>query len=297
MQGVIAAVPTPVDDTGRPQRGAFLEHCRWALENGCDGLNILGSTGEANSLDTATRRQVMSWAAEGLDTGRLMVGTGTPSLAETVALTAHADDLGYPVALVLPPYYYTPPSEQGLIAWYGALHRALGPRRIAVYFYNYPQMTGFPIPAPVIEALHRAHPDRFRGIKDSSGDLGYCRSLVASLPDLRVFPSNEAALAEAAVSGFAGCISATANVSAPLCGALWEGREAPDADLLQTVSAIRQAVSAQPLIPAVKHMVMRRSADPVWDNVLPPFLPLPPGARDALATIDLPAPAREQKTS
>ncbi|MGR3762255.1 dihydrodipicolinate synthase family protein (plasmid) [Roseobacteraceae bacterium NS-SX3] len=296
MEGVIAAVPTPVDSKGNPQRGPFLEHCRWALDNGCHGLNVLGSTGEANSLDTAARREVMGWAARALDTRRLMVGTGTPSLEETIALTAHAGDLGYPVALVLPPYYYTPPSQDGLIAWYEALHRALGSRRIAVYFYNYPQMTGFALPAQVIGKLHNAFPDRFRGIKDSSGDLDYCRALTAALPELKVFPSSETALAEAAASGFAGCISATANASAPLCSALWESRAAPDPALVRAVSAIRQAIAEQPLIPAVKYMAGRRSADPIWSSVLPPFLPLPPAARAALDSIDIPAPARAAET-
>lgn len=299
MEGVIAAVPTPMDSAGRPQREPFLEHCRWALANGCHGLNILGSTGEANSLDTAARMEVMTWAAGALDTRRLMAGTGTPSLAETIALTAHADDLGYPVALVLPPYYYTPPAAEGLIAWYRALHEALGARRIKFYFYNYPQMNGFPLPAEVIETLHRAHPERFCGIKDSSGDLGYCRGLAAAMPDLRVFPSNETALAEAAGSGFAGCISATANISAPLCRALWERRGAPNMGLAEAVGAIREAVAAQPLIPAVKYLTGRRrgDGDGGWNTVLPPFLPLPPEARRALDEIEVTEPARAAETA
>ena len=129
MQGVIAAVPTPVDTAFHPQKALFLEHCQWALANGCDGLNILGSTGEANSLSIQARRDVMGWAAAALPKTRLMVGTGTPALAETIALTEHADDLGYSVALVLPPYYYTPASDAGLIAWYMML---IGRRDVAL---------------------------------------------------------------------------------------------------------------------------------------------------------------------
>ena len=182
MQGIIAAVPTPVDDTGRPLREPFLDHARWALGNGCDGLNILGSTGEATSFDAAARGRIMEWAAEGLDRARLMVGTGTPSLAETVALTERADDLGYGVALVLPPFYYTPPSADGLVRWYEALHRALGNRPIRIYFYNFPAMTGFPVPVEVMARLHAHAPERFAGIKDSSNDLEYCRAVRAALP-------------------------------------------------------------------------------------------------------------------
>jgi len=273
MKGIIAAIPTPVDKQGHPIRALLLEHARWALENGCDGLNVLGSTGEANSLDSETRRQVMRWAAEGLDPARLMVGTGTPSLAETIALTIHADDLGYPVALVLPPYYYTPPSDDGLMRWYMDLHAALGDRPIRVWFYNYPQMTGFAIPEGVIQALHRIAPGRFDGIKDSSGDLDYCRRLASAMPALRVFPSSETSLPLAREVGFAGCISATVNHSAPLCARLLRG--GPDAAALaDDIADLRAAISAQPLIPAVKHLVARRTGEADWTRTVPPFRPL-----------------------
>ena len=274
MQGVIAAVPTPITQRGEPVQELYLEHCQWALTNGCEGLNILGSTGEANSFATPTRKMVMEWAAGALDLSRLMVGTGTPSLGETIDLTQAADDLGYQVALVLPPYYYKPVSDEGLIAWYTRLHEALGNRSIAIYFYNYPQMTGLNIPVAVIEALHRRWPERFAGIKDSSGQLPYCRELAGLLPDLKVFPSSETSLGEAAKSGFAGCISATVNESAPQCGAIWASRDHPDPKQLETIAAIRTAIAAQPLIPSVKFLVSKRTGKTSWQHVLPPFCEL-----------------------
>jgi 4-hydroxy-tetrahydrodipicolinate synthase len=285
MQGIIAAVPTPVDAKGAPLRDLFLGHCAWALDHGCDGLNVLGSTGEANSFDTATRKRVMGWAAESLDCARLMVGTGTPSLDETIALTRHADDLGYGVALVLPPYYYKPVSDEGLFDWYAALHAALGPRRIAVYFYNYPQMTGITLSVALIARLHAAFPERFCGIKDSSGDLAYCRQLARDVPGLQVFPSSETSLSEAVLSRFAGCISATANLTAPLCAQIWAARSAPPADLVAQITAQRGAISSQPLIPAIKYLVGRQRGDARWAKVVPPFAPLTETQQAALNSI------------
>ena len=104
MFGVIAAVPTAINPEGEPIIDTFLSHCSWVLENGCDGINILGSTGEANSLNSHQRKVVMESASKALDNTKLMVGTATPSLSETVHLTQIADDFGYKVALVLPPY-------------------------------------------------------------------------------------------------------------------------------------------------------------------------------------------------
>lgn len=274
MQGLIAAVPTPVDENRQPQKQPFAEHCQWALANGCDGLNILGSTGEANSFDPATRLRIMQWAVEACGAGRLMVGTGTPSLAETVALTEAADDLGYGVALVLPPYYYKPATDAGLIAWYTALHQALGERPIEIYFYNFPQMTGLTIPVPVIETLARRFPTRFTCVKDSSGDLDYCREIVGLGLSLRVFPSSETVLSHAKADGFAGCISATVNITAPLCAKVWQTAPNAPVDLVESVAQTRAALAGPNLIPGVKHMVGQRTGNAIWRNTLPPFLPL-----------------------
>lgn len=282
MQGVIAAVPTPFDDIGSPQQEPFLEHCRWALANGCDGLNILGSTGEANSISNDDRKTIMSWAAGGLETSRLMVGTATPSLEETIELTRHADDLGYQVALVLPPYYYKPLSDEGLFAWYRALDDALDGRSIQIYFYNFPQMAGIQIPTNVIASLAAMSPKRFTGIKDSSGDLDYCREILAASPDLNVFPSSETSLEEAHQSGFAGCISATVNITAPLCAEVWANRESPNSNTLEKIGQQRSDIAGAGLIPAVKQLVAHRSGDKGWSSCLLPFIALDNAAADGL---------------
>lgn len=274
MEGVIAAVPTPLNETLEPVRDLYIDHCRWLLANGCDGLNILGSTGEANLFDTATRAAVMGWAAAELPRERLMVGTGTPSLAETIHLTRLASELGYAIALVLPPYYYKPLTDAGLVAWYMELHKALGDSPIAIYFYNYPQMTGITIPGEVIARLRTLAPLRFAGIKDSSGDLDYCRKLAARFDGFSVFPSSEVSLGEAAASGFAGCISATTNQTSVQSAKVWRERTQPVQTDLDEIAAIRGAIAGPALVATVKYLVGQRTGDAAWERVMPPFIPL-----------------------
>lgn len=287
MKGVIAAVPTPLNSEGAPDKDMFVAHCQAMLAGGCDGLNILGSTGEANSIDNATRREIMSWAAKSCEISRLMVGTGTPSLAETIALTCYADDLGYAVALVLPPYYYKPVSEEGLFSWYAALNDGLAGRSIQIYFYNYPQMTGLVISPAVMARLNAAWPARFTGVKDSSGDLEYCCRLCMSIPGFAVFPSAETSLAVAAKSGFSGCISATVNQTASLSARLWqlqaEGKG--DADLVRRIGDIRAQIAAESLIPSIKYLVAKHHGWSNGANVLPPFEPLSETRRTALGRL------------
>ncbi|MGI9199825.1 MAG: dihydrodipicolinate synthase family protein, partial [Woeseiaceae bacterium] len=77
--GVFAAVPTPFNENDEPALELFMEHCDWVIDSGCDGLNVLGSTGEANSQSLKARAGIMRAVADSsLNRASLMVGTGTP---------------------------------------------------------------------------------------------------------------------------------------------------------------------------------------------------------------------------
>lgn len=271
IAGVIAAVPTPIDSHGYIDGDAFLEHARWCLSNGCDFLNVLGTTGEANSLSAAKRSALMTTAAQGLEGDRLMVGTGTPDIETTVALTRRAYDLGFAAALVLPPYYYKPLEENGLFAWFAELVRMTAETPIPIYLYNFPQLTGIELSPALAARLTQAFPGRFHGSKDSSGNLAYAREL-AKIPGFHVFPSSETALADARRDGYAGCISATVNIDPSSSQHLWHDQE--NAGLLDHVRSLRQTIAANPLIPAVKHLVGKRTGNTVWNRVLLPQLPI-----------------------
>src|SRR5689334_174284 len=107
LNGVIAAIATAVGTDGAPDCARSVALAKHLLANGCDGLNVLGTTGEATSFSVAQRMAVMSaYQAAGLPMARLMVGTGAAALADAVALTRHAAALGFAGALVLPPFYY-----------------------------------------------------------------------------------------------------------------------------------------------------------------------------------------------
>jgi 4-hydroxy-tetrahydrodipicolinate synthase len=106
LSGVIAAVATPVEPNGEPDCARATKLARFLLDNGCNGLNVLGTTGEATSFSLAQRQRVMTaYRDAGLPLNRLMVGTGAAAVADAVALTRHAADLGFAGALVLPPFY------------------------------------------------------------------------------------------------------------------------------------------------------------------------------------------------
>src|SRR5207244_9385856 len=88
LQGVIAAIATAVDATGEPDCARSAALARFLLTHGCDGLNVLGTTGEATSFSLEQRKRVMTaYRDAGLPLDRLMVGTGAASVAEQMPLT------------------------------------------------------------------------------------------------------------------------------------------------------------------------------------------------------------------
>src|SRR5690606_13433948 len=115
--GVIAAIATAIDDKGVPDHERALKLARHLLDNGCDGLNVLGTTGEATSFSLSERMGLMSAYREaGMPMDRLMVGTGAAAVSDAVALTRHAAELGFAGALILPPFYYKGVPDDGLVA-------------------------------------------------------------------------------------------------------------------------------------------------------------------------------------
>lgn len=271
LSGVIAAIATPIDENGAPDLKRAVSLARYLLDNGCDGLNVLGTTGEATSFSVDERKGVMSaYKANGLPMHRLMVGTGAASVTDAVALTRHAADLGFGGALVLPPFYYKGVPDDGLVAYVETLVKATEQKPIPIYLYHFPAMSGLPWHVALIRRLLNSYSSRIVGLKDSSGDMAYARSAAAILKDFAVFPSTEACLLDARRGDFAGCISATANVNADLCARAWsEG----DTAALEAAVTIRKLFDGKPLVPGVKALLAHIHGDAGLARVRPPLAP------------------------
>ena len=276
LRGVIAATATPIDADFRPDLGRLVRPCRALLDGGCDAINLLGTTGEATAFGVEQRIAVMRAIAEsGLPLDRFMVGTGIPALDETVRLTRVACDLGFAGALVLPPFYYPDVSDDGLVAYIDALVARVGHPRLAVYLYHIPQNTKVPWPLEVVARLRDRHGATLAGLKDSAGDLAYARSIVAAVPGFDVFPSSEATLGNAAADGFAGCISATVNVTARESQAAWSGQgSASGAAAAKKAAELRAIVAGHPLVAAVKSLLAARYRDDAWRRLALPLVAL-----------------------
>ncbi len=72
-------------------QGLFTSHCQRLLDDGCTGIAMLGTTGEANSLSSRERMALLEAVVKsGIAPSKLLPGTGVASIMETVELTKHA---------------------------------------------------------------------------------------------------------------------------------------------------------------------------------------------------------------
>ena len=271
--GVNVAVLTPMRADFSVDLDRMAAHCRWLLAEGATGLAILGTTGEANSLGVAERVAVMEGLVErGLPAGRMLPGVGTPALTDTVMLARRAAELGCPGVLMLPPFFYKNPSEDGLFASFDAVIQRLG-GGLGVYLYHFPAQSAVPFTLPLVERLLKAFPGVVRGIKDSSGDwphtLAYVQHFAAE--GFEVYCGDDGHLAQLLAAGGAGSISAASNVTASVNAAVYGG----DIAAQERLSALRAAITSVPLIPGLKALMARHLGDAAWRTIRPPHLVLP----------------------
>ncbi|MDD2695694.1 MAG: dihydrodipicolinate synthase family protein [Anaerolineales bacterium] len=281
LAGVYAAAITPTRPDFSPELAVVAPFLEFLAGRGCHGALLMGTTGEGPSFSPRERLDVLRAALpiRANHPGfRLLLGTGTPSLEETIALTRAAFELGVDGVVVLPPYYYKKPSDAGLFAWFSQVLEHAVPAGGVLLGYHIPHLTGVPFSLDLLERLKIAFPDKFCGLKDSSGDANHGRALGERFGEaLVVFTGNDRLLSQALSHGAAGCITAMGNLLSPYLRRVWEADQCGEADetTQATLDAARSAFDSYPPAPAlVKALLALKGYFPAW-SVRPPLLPIP----------------------
>ena len=277
MHGVLSPVVTPFDADLRPDPARFVRHCRWLLSQDV-GLAVFGTNSEGNSLTTAEKIALLDTLVEaGLPPARMMPGTGTCALGDTVELTRHATKLGCGGVLMLPPFYYKGNSDEGLYRSYSEVIQRVGDDRLRIYLYHIPPVAQVPITLTLIERLLKEYPGTIAGVKDSSGDWANTKAMLDQFQPhgFDVFPGSESFLLPALRAGGAGCISATANVNPWPIARLAATWQQGDADAQQAgLDAVRGVFQSYVMIPALKAAIAHYGDDADWLTVRPPLVEL-----------------------
>ena len=309
IRGVLAPVLTPFKADLSPDRERFIAHCKWLLSQNC-GLAVFGTTSEANSLAAEERSMLLdALVAAGVDTSRIMPGTGCCSITETVKLTAQAVKHGCAGVLMLPPFYYKEVSEEGLYRYFSEVVQRVGDALLKIYLYHIPPVAVVGITTGLVERLLKSYPNAIAGMKDSSGDWNNtktfrdaftetarpARTAGAARTCFDVFVGSDSFLLANMRNGGVGTISATANVNPGAIYELYvgcteksksENRESELERMQERLNVVREVFSSRKfpsMIAALKQAIAIYADDPAWRTVRPPLVELTPEQANTLA--------------
>ncbi|HRW99039.1 MAG TPA: dihydrodipicolinate synthase family protein [Cyclobacteriaceae bacterium] len=274
--GVFAASVTPLNKDYTINLKALAKHCHWLLENGNDGICFMGTTGEANSFSVTERIAALDHVlSSGIDSKKLLVGTGCCSLGDTIALTRHAMNNKVGGVLVLPPFYYKQVSDAGLMEYFETLISRVDSSDLKIYLYHFPKMTGVPYTVEFVNQLVSRFPNTVVGMKDSGGDWANMEAVMKSIPGFKLYSGTEKFLLHVLRAGGAGCISATTNVTGRIAAKVFERWKSTDAkELQEQLTAARAAFEVASFIGGVKGVLAKYHKDDDWLNICPPNSPL-----------------------
>lgn len=282
ISGVFCASATPVLEDGSPDHAAFAVHAKALLEDGCDGIALLGTTGEANSFSIAQRRDLLERVIEsGIDPQRLLPGTSQTNVADTVTLMRHAVDAGVKATVVLPPFYYKGVSDEGLFRFYAEAIEGVGSDDLRVVLYHIPPIAQVGLSVELVGRLLEAFPGIVVGIKDSSGKLDSMQTFASTFENFSVLAGADPFMLPLLRSGGAGCITSSSNLIGRHLRVVFDNFFDPAQDAKveaaqARINAWRDLSNAYVQLPTIKAMLAKRRNHPGWTRVRPPLVDLQP---------------------
>lgn len=279
----MCAVLTPFDARFDIDFGAYRESLRLQEENGVHAIIVCGTTAEFPSLTFAEKVKLFEFARANYG-GFIIANISSTAVREARELAAAARDHANAV-LLLPPYYFAEPGDEGVFRFITETMEGLD---LPAYLYNFPRHSKIPFGDGLIRRIKEALGPRFAGIKDSAGDFERTRQLAAlNLPQFKVFVGNDGKAQTATREGI-GVVTGAGNPTPDLLSAVVreqaagnESRAAEFQRLLDAWCTLRRSLPNGEIPTAKAGMALRIKGYPT--RVRAPFVPLDDAQADAMA--------------
>ncbi|ABI59005.1 4-hydroxy-tetrahydrodipicolinate synthase [Nitrosomonas eutropha] len=209
FRGSHVAIVTPMLEDGALDLDRFCALIDFHIEQGTDGIVVVGTTGESPTVDFDEHDLLIRTAVSYAD-GRIPIiaGTGANSTREAIELTVFSKNAGADACLSVAPYY-NKPTQEGLYQHFKAIAEAVD---IPMILYNVPGRTVADISNET--TLRLAQIPGIVGIKDATGNIARGCDLVQRVPDnFAVYSGDDATALALLLLGGHGIISVTANVA------------------------------------------------------------------------------------
>lgn len=252
---------TPAVTPLLPEGGVDFSSCEalytHLIDNGMDGILILGSIGEFFGIPVEQKRELIRRARQVIGSdAQLIVGTTSMVFEEMVELSNFAIDEGADAVMIIPPYYFWF-NDAGVYHYYDKLAQVI---HGDIYIYNFPERTGYSISPKVLRDLAQKHPN-IVGLKDTVPGVDHTREVIKAVrpvrPDFIVYSGFDDNLAHNVLCGGNGCISGMSNLfphlAAAWAQALREKDFARSQKFQQLTDSLMDVYSVgYPFIPAIK---------------------------------------------
>jgi 4-hydroxy-tetrahydrodipicolinate synthase len=245
IKGSMVALVTPMRD-GRVDLEAFESLIDWHIAEGTHALVVLGTTGESVTV-TMEERDAIVRHVVGHVKGRVpvVVGTGSNATDHAIALTQHAKEAGADACLLVSPYY-NKPSQQGLLAHFGAVADAVA---IPQILYNVPGRTGGDLLSATAATL--AEHDHIVGLKDATADWTRVLEMMEVHDNPMALYSGDDMTSMAFMAlGGVGTISVTANIMPGAMAKMAEAVLAGDMVLARAINKSLRSLHADLFVDA-----------------------------------------------
>lgn len=269
LRGSFPPVVTPFRD-GAVDYDAYAGLIEYQVEQGSHGVLVNGTSSEPSTLTIEERNRLVDTAVR-IARGRIPVvaATGSQSLAETTALTAHAVEAGADALMIVTPYYIRPP-QRGLVEYYVTV---TAPYDIPWMLYHIPGRTAVSVTIDSLKALKERSPT-FVGMKHAVNDLGFVSESFEALgDDFHVFVGLEELSFPMMAIGACGLMNAVGNLCpgplARMCEAVWESDLPAGRELHQSLLELNKSVFFDTNPIPIKYMMKRMGILPANEHRLP----------------------------
>lgn len=278
FRGIFPPVPTIVNAQGEFDAEGMARLIEHVIDNGANGMLILGSGGEFPHLSTAERKRIAEFCLQQVNHRvPVLIGIACAGTTETIELGLHAQQHGADGMLVVNPYY-AKLSEEARFTHYKRVAEALD---TPVFLYNFPELTGQDIGLEVITRLAREVPN-IVGIKDTIDNISHTREIInrvhAFRPDFVIFSGYDEYMLDTLLLGGHGGIPATFNFAPQITRGIYEAFLAKDMNAAQAFQQQLAKLSPlyaleQPFFGVIKTAIKLSGLD-ISTAVVPPALPL-----------------------
>ena len=278
FHGVIPPVATILNKDGRLDEKGMATLIDFLIDSKVDGLFFLGSGGEFASMSIELRKEVAEFTTRYVN-GRVpvVIGTGTPSTKETIALSLHAKEVGADGLVIINPYYYKL-TEESLFQHFTEIAENVD---LPIILYNFPEMTGQDLSPEMVLKLVQQNPNII-GIKETVVSVGHTREMIrtvkAEKPSFAVFCGYDDHFFNTLALGGDGSIGLTANFAPEIQVGIYQAFK--DGNFDQAITLHRQLASLlelyklnSPFMNVVKEAMVWRGME-ISTEVLAPVRPL-----------------------